>query len=123
MGGGAVLLHVKLEVLTLTTNSVQHPPTKDGQTLTVIILIRTVMTSTLATRSGWEHITEWWRTTKTKSFNNERKLMLLEKGNIERWITKVRNKAWTKFTKMCMKGCYKGKYKLRSMLQGSKSIK
>eukprot|EP00972_Heterocapsa_arctica_P098152 14483230-Heterocapsa_arctica.AAC.1 len=46
-----------------------------------------------------------------------------KKGNIERWITEVTNKAWTKCADMCMKGCSTWKCKLRSMLQGSKSIK
>eukprot|EP00972_Heterocapsa_arctica_P065565 9676187-Heterocapsa_arctica.AAC.1 len=58
---------------------------------------------TLATRSGRKHITEWWKTTKTKSSRKYKKLRLTGKGIILRWITIVEIKTWTKCTDMCMK--------------------
>eukprot|EP00972_Heterocapsa_arctica_P084397 12432122-Heterocapsa_arctica.AAC.1 len=61
------------------------------------------METTLATRSGRKLITEWSKTTRTKSFRNGKKLRLSEKGRIERWITIVIIKTWTKCTDMCMK--------------------
>eukprot|EP00972_Heterocapsa_arctica_P070296 10384468-Heterocapsa_arctica.AAC.1 len=77
MGGGAAL-QAKLEVRISTKDSVQHTPTRDGKTLTAIITIRTVMTITRDTKPGWEHITEWWRTTKTTFSNKGKKLRLAE---------------------------------------------
>eukprot|EP00972_Heterocapsa_arctica_P030199 4447869-Heterocapsa_arctica.AAC.1 len=102
MDGGAAL-HAKPEALTSTRNIVLHIRTKDGKTRTVIIRITTAMDNTLDTRPGRKLIAEWLKSTRIKSFRNEKTLRLSEKERTERWIKIVIIKTWTKCTDMCIK--------------------